>query len=103
MPSLAHRLKRLRKGKGLTQQELATLIGVGQSTVGNWESGTRDIPRGDSLLKLAEVLGVNPIELVGAATSSANHSSEDLQLLAAFRSLVPERKALAIKLLKALK
>jgi transcriptional regulator with XRE-family HTH domain len=32
-------IRRLREARGLTQQELATAIGVGQRTVGNWERG----------------------------------------------------------------
>lgn len=48
-------LKRLREQTGLTQVQLAELIGVAQSTVGMWEIGEND-PRADKLPDLARVL-----------------------------------------------
>lgn len=49
-------LKRLREAKDMTQMELASAVGVVQSAVGNWESGTRK-PTADKLPKLAAILG----------------------------------------------
>jgi len=49
-------LAELRRERGLTQAELAKLIGVTTSAVGNWESGER-IPRLPTLRKLADALG----------------------------------------------
>jgi transcriptional regulator with XRE-family HTH domain len=39
MEELGRRIKRFRKQNGLNQQELGRLCGVGQSSVGRWESG----------------------------------------------------------------
>lgn len=38
-----HRLKELRIEKSLTQQELSQIIKCGQSSISNWEKGTREI------------------------------------------------------------
>ena len=104
MEPLAARIKRLRKESGLTQIQLASVVGVAQSAVAGWETGARETPKADTMLKLAEVFGVDPAELIGTTTQkNASVSNEELQLLAAFRALPTERKLLAIKLLKALK
>lgn len=49
-------IKRLREARGLTQPELATLVGVGARTIGNWERD-ETIPK-NRLGRLEEVLGV---------------------------------------------
>lgn len=53
-------LERLRKEKGLTQKELAELIGVPQPHVSNLESGKRQIYvlAAGTLYKLCDTLGV---------------------------------------------
>jgi transcriptional regulator with XRE-family HTH domain len=48
-------LKRLRTNRGLTQDELAKLLGVKRTTVTQWETGTNH-PRATMLVKLAKVL-----------------------------------------------
>lgn len=56
-------LKALRRKRGLSQAQLAELIGVEQPTVQRWESGKR-MPDLDSLQTLAQVLGVTPGSLL---------------------------------------
>ena len=51
------RLRTLRKEKGLTQKELGAKIGVGRTTISEYESG-KIVPRQDGLVKLAEILDV---------------------------------------------
>ena len=41
MATTAERIKHLRKKKGISQSELAALIGVKNNTVSTWERGTR--------------------------------------------------------------
>lgn len=56
--SLAHKIKDLRKSKGLTQPDLAALCGVSQASVSQWESENdkrNSIPTSKSLLKLSEL------------------------------------------------
>ena len=59
------RLRIIRKRVGLTQTELANLIGVGQPTVALWESGKRN-PSNKNLLALSEVLKCTTDELLKA-------------------------------------
>lgn len=56
-------LARLREKKGLTQNDLAELIGVPQNTIARWESGAV-IPREKSVEKLAKVLGCKPMDII---------------------------------------
>jgi len=99
--SLAVRIKPIRIASGLTQEQLATSIGISQTSVGNWESG--EFPRGRNLAKLAEAFGIDVADLMGESHKNIDDFAEEVQLLAAFRTLPKERKLIAIKLLEALK
>ena len=49
-------IKNLREINGLTQHELAVVLGINQSTVAMWETG-ESMPRAALLPKIAETLG----------------------------------------------
>ena len=51
----SERMKRLRKGRGLNQNELAKQIGVSVDSVRRWEWGHR-LPDVDELCRMAQVL-----------------------------------------------
>jgi len=53
------RIRRLRKGLGLTQEELGVKVGVKELAVGDWERG-KYAPRGENFVALADALGVPP-------------------------------------------
>ena len=96
------RLKQLRKEAGLSQRQLANFVGVSTSAVSCWETGTREVPAGNNLIRLAQALGLDPAEVIKVDGKNATPSNE-IQLLAAFRALSGERQLDAIKLLEALK
>ena len=50
-------IKKLRKDKGLTQRQLADLIGIEQTGVCKWEKGIC-LPSSETLVKLAEIFEV---------------------------------------------
>lgn len=54
--SVVRQLKEVRKGKGITQQELAELVGTKKSNISRFESG-RYNPSLDFLVKVADGLG----------------------------------------------
>jgi transcriptional regulator with XRE-family HTH domain len=58
------KLKRERRGAGLTQAELATRSGVAQSTIAQIETGHRKDPHPGTLKKLAGALGVETRDLL---------------------------------------
>jgi len=61
---LAVRIKELRTQKGYTQKELAALLGVGQTTIANYENGIR-IPDTEKMNKIADLFQVSFDYLLG--------------------------------------
>lgn len=60
------RLKMLRLEKGFTQKQLATMLGVGRTTISEYESGNIT-PKQDGLLLLSEILNVSVDYLTGVS------------------------------------
>jgi len=69
----SERLKELRKQAHLTQVELASKLGIVQSSYADWERGKKK-PTQDNLVKIAQVLNVSIDYLVG---NSDEHLKED--------------------------
>lgn len=57
-------LKQLRKNAGLTQKELAKLVGYEQTIISLWENGLRD-PNVQTLIDLSRILNCSVDKLVG--------------------------------------
>lgn len=66
-------IARLREETRLTQQKLATLIGVTTQTIQNWESGKSGVDQIEKFLKLCTVLGC---ELGDLIAYSEDHTVE---------------------------
>lgn len=62
--TIAQRLQRLRREKGVTQAELAELLGVSQPIVSDYERGELRL-HGELIVKLAEILDCSADELLG--------------------------------------
>ena len=60
---IANFIKIYRKEKGLTQQQLAELVGVTEKAVSKWETG-RGMPDISLLIPISEALGVKVSELL---------------------------------------
>lgn len=56
-------LRDAREQKGLTQEQLAKLVGVDQATISQLEAGRRAAPKWPTVARLARELGVDPYEL----------------------------------------
>ena len=70
-------IARLRKEKGMTQQELADRLGVTDKAVSKWERGLA-CPDIASLPQVAEILGVNVDELLSGLRSESPHPFREL-------------------------
>ncbi|TCL59052.1 DNA-binding XRE family transcriptional regulator [Kineothrix alysoides] len=61
--NMAEKLQLLRKNKGLSQEELADLIGVSRQAVGKWEAG-KFYPDIDKLVQLGELYSISLDRLI---------------------------------------
>lgn len=58
-------IRTIRLSKNLTQDNLASLVGVARTTVTMWETGAA-MPRADKLTELAKILGCTIDDLMKA-------------------------------------
>ena len=72
----ADALRKLRTKKGLSQNQLASLMFVNRATVSKWESGSR-LPSADMITRLAKVLEAD----VGALFFTASESDESPNII----------------------
>lgn len=79
----AERLKRFRKAKNMTQQELADRLGVSNKSVSRWESGG-GYPDVDVLVPLARNLGVTVDDLLCDVPPIRTLNTADWQNLLSF-------------------
>ncbi len=63
--SLSNTLKELRKVRGFTLLDIAKKMDVTEATVQRWESGNIKNMKYGNIVKLAEILDVNPAVLMG--------------------------------------
>ena len=75
-------LKTLRKQKGFSQEELASRLHVVRQTISKWEKNL-SVPDADTLIRLAEILGVSVSELLGSKieTENGNVTNDDAEQL----------------------
>lgn len=67
----SERLKELRKQAHLTQVELASKLGIVQSSYADWERGKKK-PTQENLVKIAQILNVSVDYLVGNSEEKAD-------------------------------
>lgn len=70
METIAERVARMRKEKGITQAEMAELLGVSQSVVSDYERGALRL-HGELIVRVAEILSVSADELLGLAETGS--------------------------------
>lgn len=65
MSTIGRNISRMRKNLGMTQEDLAKMMGYkSKSTINKIELGINDIPQ-SKIVRFAEVLGTTPAELMG--------------------------------------
>ena len=84
--SFGERLKKVRKDRGLTQQELARLIKVQRGAVALWETD-KTSPSGENLKSLAEHLQVDMIALMAEPKPPKKRTGDKSSAYAIFNGL----------------
>ena len=62
--TLGQRIQELRKGLGLSQEELGEKMGVSRQAISKWE-GDQTIPELDKLISLSKLFGLTVGQLLG--------------------------------------
>ena len=75
---LSENIKRIRKSKGLSQEELAIKLNVVRQTVSKWENGM-SVPDSSMLIMLADELDTTVSKLLGESVAAP--TAEDLKTL----------------------
>lgn len=88
-------LKRLRKAKGWTLQNLADEAGTSQAYLSQLETGRRIMPPGPMLSRLAAALGVSLAELVCEPTDGSE------KVLRIWSAIPEDKRDQAIRVLEA--
>ena len=71
MSTIGETIKKIRKGRGITQDDIAKLFGIDRSTVAMWELG-RNIPDINTVCTLARYFKVTTDYLLGYPAGDPN-------------------------------
>ncbi|MFK7696430.1 helix-turn-helix domain-containing protein [Paenibacillus sp. HJGM_3] len=94
---IGDRIKSLRKGKGLTQEEAAKRLKMIRSTYSNYENGNRE-PDFETAEKIAEFYGVDVNYLLGKFTNDQAKNA----VLEAYTRLPQDKRKIIDEMIKAL-
>ena len=87
--TIGEKIKQARIAKGLTQEELAAKLGYkSRSSVNKIETGGRDIPR-SQIKKIAEILEVSPISLLGLEDEAPSREPTVAELAKKYDNIKP--------------
>ena len=74
---VGNNIKDLRKKKGLTQKDMASLLNIPSSTYSNYENNNRE-PGKKILLNISEILGVSIYDLLNSNRNDISLESKDI-------------------------
>jgi transcriptional regulator with XRE-family HTH domain len=89
---VADNVRRLRKARDWTQDDLATRVGLSRGAIGQIERGEVD-PALSTAQAIADVFGVPIGELTGEARQTVKFTEEALELAAFYDGLKPVERA----------
>lgn len=84
---LGERIRRLRKDKHMTQEELARSLGLQKSAIAKYENGRVSNIKKATLLKMAEIFEISPSYLLGMEEYASGTDPEIAMLTEYFQKL----------------
>ena len=107
MSTIGNNISRFRKELGMTQEDLAKLMGYkSKSTINKIELGINDIPQ-SKIVQFAQVLGTTPAELMGweeddkkDSPTEADLSEGEKMLLELFRRVPEDQQTLVLQMIR---
>lgn len=103
---LNEKLILMRKESNITQKQLAKLLGIGQSTISQWEKG-QALPAYDAIVKLCDYYDISADFLCGLVNEKGcyekaykNLNDEQHLFINLFNKLSGNQKALVFQLMK---
>ena len=102
---LSRKIRELRMAHGMTLEQVASIVGVGRSTVRKWETGMIANMKRDKISLLAKALGTTPAYLMGwEETEPTENSIEELtdgekQLLDLFRRVPESQQQMVLQMI----
>lgn len=79
MENIGDIIRRQRKSKNLTQEELGQMLFISKQSVSKWETG-RSLPDIETLRKLCVILDIKSDEILGSSIEEAKHSKRWLKI-----------------------
>lgn len=106
---LSRKIKQLRLERDMTLEQVASIVGVGKSTVRKWETGMIANMKRDKIALLASALGTTPAYLMGWREDSDQANSPDVMnltegetlLLELFRQIPEDAQKMYLEVLRA--
>lgn len=102
---IGKRLRTAREEKGIMAKELAEMVGLSKSTVSRYETGDTGKMKLPIVEKIADVLGVNPVWLIGESDIKYLSKEQEIRITDKEKNLVlayrnhPEMQGAVCKLL----
>lgn len=106
---LSRKIKQLRIERNMTLEQVASIVGVGKSTVRKWETGMIANMKRDKIALLAVALGTTPAYLMGWKEDEKQSNSPDAMnltegetlLLELFRQIPEDAQKMYLEVLRA--
>ena len=99
------KIKELRLAREMTLEQVATIVGVGKSTVRKWETGDIANMRRDKIDSLAKALEVSPAYLMGwkentKAPDKPKLTEGEEELLNLFRQIPENKQTVVLEMIR---
>ncbi len=102
--NMSKKIHDLRVSRDMTLEQVASIVGVGKSTVRKWETGMIANMKRDKIAALAVALGTTPADLMGWEESKPLDQTKltegEQMLLDLFRKIPEDKQQLVLQMIQ---